>query len=278
LQQEIKKYEHFSYDSGTCFRVDKNYQTLWFAPHMHRQIECIYVREGEQVAVIDGEFMILHAGDLCVCLPQVMHGYPSISASQSCYDMAIFYPEQVAAFSASVAGKKFFPCVLHDSQLDDDMRYCISRIFDENTSMSNISLSGWFTVLLEGFAQKVDKTELLMDSSIGITQEVLIYINEHIQEHLSLSVLAKSINISEGHLSRLFNRQMKQSIPEYISALRVSHARVLLRDRRLTMSQVSARSGFESQRSFNRAFKEVCGYTPAEYRKRLLLEEPAGDK
>jgi AraC-like DNA-binding protein len=57
------------------------------------------------------------------------------------------------------------------------------------------------------------------------------------------------------------------SISEYLSRSRIDMAKLILRDSRTPVLEISERLGFSSVSHFNRLFKEIVGVTPTEYRK-----------
>ena len=67
---------------------------------------------------------------------------------------------------------------------------------------------------------------------------------------------------------------------EYLTLLRVEHAKELLEMTDLTIRDISARAGYYDSGSFIRRFKQVTGETPAQYRRsrNLKKETPEGGK
>jgi transcriptional regulator GlxA family with amidase domain len=78
----------------------------------------------------------------------------------------------------------------------------------------------------------------------------------------ALSTLAHIANVSERHLSRLFNEHVGMSIATYVNRLRVARARELLSQTKLGMEQVAERTGFGSARQFRRAWHRVHAMAP----------------
>jgi two-component system response regulator YesN len=64
----------------------------------------------------------------------------------------------------------------------------------------------------------------------------------------------------------MFSERLSYGFLKYLHMLRVEHAKNLLRNSRLKMSEVLVQSGFSDQKTFNRVFREVTGMTPTDYR------------
>lgn len=94
------------------------------------------------------------------------------------------------------------------------------------------------------------------------------YLDNHYYEDLSLERISQIFGISPGYASQLFNQRMGTSYVNYITALRISHAKELLSATQLDNSVIAARCGFSSVNYFYRVFKRSTGLTPSDYRQR----------
>ncbi|MEL6445172.1 MAG: AraC family transcriptional regulator [Bacteroidota bacterium] len=86
---------------------------------------------------------------------------------------------------------------------------------------------------------------------------------------LSLGTLADALRLSEKELSLVLNEGLGMGYTEYVNGLRVAEAQRILADSdRATTSvlQIGMEAGFASKATFNRAFKQVTGCTPTQYR------------
>ncbi len=100
-----------------------------------------------------------------------------------------------------------------------------------------------------------------------ILSPAIEYIEANIDKtDLGLTTLAHVSRISEVYLRRLFNREFGISPKQYITRLRVSRAKQLLKNTGTPISQVAEECGYSSVYHFSRAFKASTGYTPSEYR------------
>lgn len=106
--------------------------------------------------------------------------------------------------------------------------------------------------------------------------EVLLYIEQHISEHLELSELAAITKLNPTYLSNLFTAKMGVPLIRYINGRRVANAIRMLREKTLSVKEISDRLGAENPLIFSRLFKRHTGRTPLEYRKQLANEEKKG--
>ena len=92
------------------------------------------------------------------------------------------------------------------------------------------------------------------------------FIHEHSDEELSLTQVAKAVNISGNHLSEKFKQVTGVNFVEYVARTRFEKARALLHDPNLRVSEIAFAVGFQSLSQFNRVFKKFSGKSPTEYR------------
>lgn len=100
---------------------------------------------------------------------------------------------------------------------------------------------------------------------------LLVYIENHLQDRITLADTARRFLVSESSVNQLFRKRMKVSFYRFVTQRRLIAAKVLLQDG-LPAEQISARVGFGDYSSFYRAFKREYGISPAEYRR---LQEQA---
>ena len=91
-------------------------------------------------------------------------------------------------------------------------------------------------------------------------------VEEHYKDKLSIEHFAKSIGLSQPHLSRICRQYLKVSPHKFIKQRRMLEAKRLLQYTRLSINEVSNKIGFEDPGYFCRSFKSEVKLTPLEYR------------
>ncbi|NMH86226.1 helix-turn-helix domain-containing protein [Flavivirga algicola] len=92
----------------------------------------------------------------------------------------------------------------------------------------------------------------------------------HLDPSLSLKTLSKKLNLSEGYISQLINKNSSLNFNDYINSLRINDAKVMLTNPdydNYTIIAIGLEAGFNSKSSFYTAFKKLTGKTPIEYKK-----------
>lgn len=100
----------------------------------------------------------------------------------------------------------------------------------------------------------------------GSLQAIIDYIDAHLEADLSRDALSRVAFISKSHLSRLFSKQLNQTVADYVLGRRLDRARMLLRDTSLPVTAIAMQTGFCSAAYFSKVFHDAVGQTPLAYR------------
>ena len=103
----------------------------------------------------------------------------------------------------------------------------------------------------------------------GITR----YLQEHLAEDVSLSVLAEEFHLNPQYISQLFKNEIGVGFLAYLTNIRMEKAKKLLLSTSLPIGEISEKSGYGDYRVFTKVFKKSEGITPSQFR-REFLEEP----
>jgi AraC family transcriptional regulator len=95
---------------------------------------------------------------------------------------------------------------------------------------------------------------------------VLDYIEANLEGDLSVDDLAGIARLSKFHFARAFKASIRQSPHRYVSAKRLERAKALLIREDQSLVEIALALNFSSQAAFTRAFRQVTGLTPGQYR------------
>jgi len=121
-----------------------------------------------------------------------------------------------------------------------------------------------FNQLLQFQIQAVSRQERY--ESKGILAEVIRYVEENYADYnLNLNTVADAIGKNSRHISRVFKEETKMGILDYINSIRIKKARELMASRKYTIEEVARQVGYNSVRTFRRAFVKITGEMPGAY-------------
>jgi AraC family transcriptional regulator len=105
--------------------------------------------------------------------------------------------------------------------------------------------------------------------------KALAFIEERIAEAISVRQLAGAVHMSPFHFARMFKQAAGHPPHTYITLLRMEHAKNLLSNTDLSLVEIAACVGYQTQAHFTGVFHKHVGTTPRAYRLRTLAQRDA---
>ena len=99
------------------------------------------------------------------------------------------------------------------------------------------------------------------------------YIQEHVEERLTLNDVSAAENISPNYLSSLFMRQLSVGFVDYVNQMKMKRDCELLETGNHLIYEVANRLGYENAYFFSKVFRKYMGCMPKEYRARGRMEK-----
>lgn len=99
---------------------------------------------------------------------------------------------------------------------------------------------------------------------------IVRYMQEHLSEEISLTVLAEEFHLSAQYISQLFKNEIGVNFLTYLTSIRMEQARKLLLSTSLSIAEISGKTGYSDYRVFTKVFKKIEGVTPSQYRQNFL--------
>ncbi|MDD7113095.1 MAG: helix-turn-helix domain-containing protein [Lachnospiraceae bacterium] len=113
---------------------------------------------------------------------------------------------------------------------------------------------------------KEESTEQEERVITGITR----YLQEHLEEDLSLSVLSEQFHLNPQYISQLFKNEIGVGFLAYLTNIRMEKAKKLLLSTSYSVAEIAGQVGYGDYRVFTKAFKKAEGITPSQYRREFL--------
>ncbi|MGN1085731.1 MAG: helix-turn-helix domain-containing protein [Porcipelethomonas sp.] len=113
-------------------------------------------------------------------------------------------------------------------------------------------------------------TEETAEPEERVINSIVRYMQNHLAEEISLSVLAEEFHFSTQYISQLFKNEIGVNFLAYLTNIRMEKAKKLLLSTSLSIAEVSEQSGYSDYRVFTKVFKKSEGITPSQYRRDFL--------
>ena len=130
-----------------------------------------------------------------------------------------------------------------------------------------LQLHGLVEILFSYFVKHAKQRAVMSDSRMA---GLMKYVQEHMEEPLSTEELAQQACVTKCHLIRMFRSALGMTPLRYITQCKVQHAQTLLLRTELSVKQVGEAVGFKDISYFIRLFRRQLGFTPQEYREKLI--------
>lgn len=240
-----------------------NARELYFPPHMHEHTEILYVYKVTQHLYINDIPYEINAGDAAIIFPDTLHNYYKDSKKYADAVIIICGPQILNSIFPNF--KSFVPKnpIIKNEHLYEEVIYAFNHI----KTASNFSAKlGWTYIIISYILDCLEMEKHSDMYTYNMTKSIMDYISINFLLPLTLDSIAKEFGVSKYYISRIFSDKIKMNFRNYLGVIRVEYAAKLIRLTNDSFTEISAKSGFESQRTFNRVFRSVYKMSPREYK------------
>lgn len=284
---------------NTHIIVHDNVQNSNYSVHWHSACEILMPITNNYTAFVNNNEINLRPGDILMISPNIYHSYEAPEEGRRLFYLVDFSVIKNIP-GVSQISSMLSPYVLITPEdypeVHEKCKDLIMEVFDIHTNHESCmvpvsstpkSPNDWadlsemliYTRLAEmcmlvarHFPQTIRNTSF-QSANKSKRQEyvnrftmVCNYIDAHFTEALTLEQAAEIANFSKFHFSRLFKEFTGESFYRYVNRKRIEHARHLLLNHNLTITEIALASGYSSNSVFIRMFKQFCECSPKEYR------------
>lgn len=263
--------------------------------HWHDELEIIYVKNGFLSANISGESFVGTPGDAFVVSPGNLHFMGSHTLDVDYY--TFLFPLEFVSYQANdllaqevmeplKSGKKVFQIpignsakdlceqllLLHAAETDRNVKKMVWDSKAEEQKMRVVVTQMETKAVLLRFIQRMWQCGFIIPNDTSgrnaIEKEMITYIQQKFTEEISLKEFGAQFHLSEKYISRYFKDHFHITLSQYVNHLRLEHARQLLQETTLPVTEVAMQSGYPNVSYFIRSFKKMYGMSPLRYRKK----------
>ena len=217
---------------------------------------------------------LLTPGQGVLVFPNQMHGLKHVEPGQNL--LCIFEPDFCHSFRQFFQNKKPAHNDFTVSSLSEHSRIALQGLKTLAAAMEKdrptpsdvqVYAEGYLTLLLADLLPSLPLQVRKNTDDLELEQRLLLYLDAHYTEELSLESLSKEFGVSRFVLSRIFTEKLHTTFPDYVNSRRLDYARDLLLSTELSVTQIALDVGFGSSRTFFRAFHSAYHTTPGAYRR-----------
>jgi len=264
-----REYEIFHYSDTTLDRVNL---------HHHDFYECYLFLSGDVTYIIEGKSYTLVPGDIILINSRELH-QPLIKSTSSPYERIVLWINKSFLASLSTEKTDLERCFEHPErenvirtglEAQQNIKLTLNKLLSlENyTGIGNDLLYKAYIVELFVFLNTLlfqSDTNLSIDiQKSNLIDEIILHINNHIEEEISIDELSDLFYISKYHMLREFKKHSGTTIHKYIIQKKLILAKELILHG-MPITEVYKQCGFGDYSNFFRAFKNEYGVTPKQF-------------
>lgn len=254
--------------------------------HTHDYFEFFFFLEGNIIIYIDGKQFVPTPGTMIVIPPNMPH-YSRLIDGDTPYRRIVFWITEDFLNNLGVSSKEYLYLTNRAKTSDNfiinkfkeiEFNTIQGKVFSLIDEMHSNRFGKDAKVLLNvsDLILSVNRTvyeslnpDIATHDEDTLYQSLIQYIESHIDEDISLDLLADKLHVSKFHISRTFSETNGMPIHKYITKKRLSMCQDAILSGR-DISQVAITYGFSDYSVFYRAFVKEYGKSPKKYRDEIL--------
>jgi len=248
--------------------------------HWHEEIEMVYVAEGRLELKIPSESFYVETGDAFVVSPGNLHLMGSQTGTVDYY--TFLFPLKYISFRTDDMLDEKLLEPLNSGHLmicprvkDTAKELCeqLIEIYEakKDESESKITTQVRTKIILLQFILEMWKKGFVIENDTSgrntVEKEMVSYIQQNFTGKISLREFGEQFHLSEKYISRYFKEHFHITLSQYVTYLRLEHAKQLLQDTDIPVTDVAMQSGYQNVSYFIRSFQKAYAVSPLKYRK-----------
>ena len=267
-------------DPFSTYHIENAGRSFQIPVHWHDEFEIIYVRSGFLTVSISGESYIGKTGEAFVVSPGYLHLMGSQSGTVDYY--TFLFPLKYISFRTDDMLDEKLLEPLNSGHLmicprvkDTAKELCeqLIKIYEakNDESESKITTQVRTKIILLQFILEMWKKGFVIENDTSgrntVEKEMVSYIQQNFTGKISLREFGEQFHLSEKYISRYFKEHFHITLSQYVTYLRLEHAKQLLQDTDIPVTDVAMQSGYQNVSYFIRSFQKAYAVSPLKYRK-----------
>lgn len=247
-------------------------------PHLHDSLECFLVESGSFELAVSRQIYHMEAGDFAILFPGQIHSFQNFELENGSGIFVWASPSSLQRFLPMIQAYETVGPVIRARDLHPDIRYAMNSMREYPLKQEDSVIGQAFvSIIIERSVDSLGLRKRGQNEDNSLLCQVIAYVLDHFQSNLSLESIGHELGVSPYTLSRVFSKVICKNFKQYVNEIRLEYALSLLAYTNDSVTDICMRSGFGSQRTFNRAFQEVYHRSPREYRNLLKENQPETD-
>jgi AraC family transcriptional regulator len=246
-----------------------------FGPHSHAAFTVTAVLSGGMAVTVGSDDFELSAGE--AALTGIGQSHAARASDVEFVSIGIS-PALVNELVAEIGLTRITAEILfRGNRTSDEAINLIARSIISETGVEELGHGAMLDALVRQLVIHLLRSHLSVRKSTRIElsragpvdrrlRRAIEFMHDNYARELATEEIASAAYLSEYHFARLFKQITGVTPHVYLANVRLEHARRLLSETSLPISEIAIRVGYQSQSHFTKIFKSVTGVTPRLYR------------
>ena len=267
-------------DPFSTYHIQNGGQSFQIPVHWHDELEIIYVKSGFLTVNISGENYIGKPGDAVVVSPGNLHVMGSQTGPVDYF--TFLFPLKYIAFRTDdmLDDKLIEPLNCGHLMISPEIKDTVKEQCEQlagvyaaeiDESESKITVQIKKKIILLQFIHELWKKGFIVENDTTgrntVEKEMVSYIQQNYTGKILLREFGEQFHLSEKYISRYFKEHFHITLSQYVTYLRLEHAKQMLQETDISVTEVAMQSGYQNISYFIRSFKKTYGVSPLKYRK-----------
>ena len=267
-------------DPFSTYLIQNGGQSFQIPVHWHDELEIIYVKSGFLTVNISGENYIGKPGDAFVVSPGNLHFMGSQTGTVDYF--TFLFPLKYIAFRSDdmLDDKLIEPLNSGHLMISPEIKDTVKEQCEQlagvyaaeiDKSESKITSQIRKKIILLQFINELWKKGFIVENDTTgrntVEKEMVSYIQQNYTGKILLREFGEQFHLSEKYISRYFKEHFHITLSQYVTYLRLEHAKQMLQETDISVTEVAMQSGYQNISYFIRSFKKTYGVSPLKYRK-----------
>ena len=267
-------------DPFSTYHIKNEGRSFQIPVHWHDELEIIYVKSGFLTVNISGENYIGKPGDAFVVSPGNLHFMGSQNGTVDYF--TFLFPLKYIAFRSDdmLDDKLIEPLNSGHLMISPEIKDTVKEQCEQlagvyaaeiDKSESKITSQIRKKIILLQFIHELWKKGFIVENDTTgrntVEKEMVSYIQQNYTGKILLREFGEQFHLSEKYISRYFKEHFHITLSRYVTYLRLEHAKQMLQETDISVTEVAMQSGYQNISYFIRSFKKTYGVSPLKYRK-----------
>ncbi|MFV0479915.1 MAG: helix-turn-helix domain-containing protein [Anaerorhabdus sp.] len=240
-----------------------------FKGETHSHFELTFVDNGSLLTSADANQFLLNSYDLLFYGPNQFHDQ-RVEGNKPCSYLTVIF--DLMSEDCPVLLNRIFNCSRNEYRVLNNFIQASSSNTTYGKDFMINYLQELILLLLQGGESKKAANPIQQHFESELVEEITSFIRDNLYQVITVENICTKFSVSRSTLQQLFKNNLNVAPKKYINDLKLEKSKLLIKEGKSTISEISSLLGFSSIHYFSRKFTQTYQITPSDYAKKIYHE------